>query len=145
MKIGRNEKCPCGSGRKYKQCCLKLSKEAFQNTGKTAPAPLNHADDELVQYLGYDTHRDENTSPFDMPEEGLCCMVSSVNKDIQQEINAMVEYPILKLGQGQWVITANEGERMRFSGPYNSEEEAINSASEKFGAIRFISVPNFIN
>ena len=20
-KIGRNEKCPCGSGKKYKQCC----------------------------------------------------------------------------------------------------------------------------
>jgi len=23
MKTGRNEPCPCGSGRKYKQCCLK--------------------------------------------------------------------------------------------------------------------------
>lgn len=22
MKIGRNEPCPCGSGKKYKQCCL---------------------------------------------------------------------------------------------------------------------------
>ena len=22
-KIGRNEKCPCGSGKKYKQCCGK--------------------------------------------------------------------------------------------------------------------------
>ena len=22
-KIGRNEKCPCGSGRKYKKCCGK--------------------------------------------------------------------------------------------------------------------------
>ena len=23
-KIGRNEPCPCGSGEKYKKCCLKL-------------------------------------------------------------------------------------------------------------------------
>ena len=23
MKIGRNDACPCGSGKKYKQCCLK--------------------------------------------------------------------------------------------------------------------------
>ena len=23
-KIGRNEKCPCGSGKKYKKCCIKL-------------------------------------------------------------------------------------------------------------------------
>jgi uncharacterized protein YecA (UPF0149 family) len=22
-KIGRNEPCPCGSGKKYKKCCLK--------------------------------------------------------------------------------------------------------------------------
>jgi uncharacterized protein len=21
-KVGRNDRCPCGSGRKYKQCCL---------------------------------------------------------------------------------------------------------------------------
>lgn len=22
-KVNRNDKCPCGSGKKYKQCCLK--------------------------------------------------------------------------------------------------------------------------
>ena len=26
-KIGRNEKCPCGSGKKYKKCCLKKSSQ----------------------------------------------------------------------------------------------------------------------
>ncbi len=26
-KIGRNEPCPCGSGRKYKQCCLQRHRE----------------------------------------------------------------------------------------------------------------------
>lgn len=25
MKIGRNESCPCGSGKKYKKCCLNKS------------------------------------------------------------------------------------------------------------------------
>ena len=24
-KIGRNHRCPCGSGKKYKHCCLKLA------------------------------------------------------------------------------------------------------------------------
>ena len=24
-KVGRNDPCPCGSGKKYKQCCGKLS------------------------------------------------------------------------------------------------------------------------
>ena len=27
MKIGRNDKCPCGSGKKYKNCCLKVNTE----------------------------------------------------------------------------------------------------------------------
>lgn len=25
-KVGRNDKCPCGSGKKYKNCCLKSGK-----------------------------------------------------------------------------------------------------------------------
>jgi len=30
-KIGRNAPCPCGSGRKYKQCCLRGARQAEQN------------------------------------------------------------------------------------------------------------------
>ena len=29
MKIGRNAPCPCGSGKKYKKCCLNKSKIQF--------------------------------------------------------------------------------------------------------------------
>ena len=32
MKIGRNAPCPCGSGRKYKNCCLR--KEAVTALGQ---------------------------------------------------------------------------------------------------------------
>jgi len=31
-KIGRNDPCPCGSGKKYKQCCQK--REQFERTKK---------------------------------------------------------------------------------------------------------------
>ena len=30
-KVGRNDPCPCGSGKKYKKCCLA---EAFVHVGK---------------------------------------------------------------------------------------------------------------
>ena len=30
-KVGRNDPCPCGSGKKYKQCCLKTQQQAPQN------------------------------------------------------------------------------------------------------------------
>lgn len=26
-KVGRNEKCPCGSGKKYKSCCYEKDKD----------------------------------------------------------------------------------------------------------------------
>ncbi len=28
MKVGRNERCPCGSGKKYKKCCQRMQEEA---------------------------------------------------------------------------------------------------------------------
>jgi len=33
IKIGRNEPCPCGSGRKYKHCCLKIDESNYSNNG----------------------------------------------------------------------------------------------------------------
>ena len=29
MDIGRNELCPCGSGKKYKKCCMKKEKNTI--------------------------------------------------------------------------------------------------------------------
>lgn len=30
-RIGRNSRCPCGSGKKYKRCCLRLAKQGLPN------------------------------------------------------------------------------------------------------------------
>src|SRR5690625_2048692 len=35
-KVGRNDLCPCGSGKKYKNCCMKKKQE--QTTAKYSPA-----------------------------------------------------------------------------------------------------------
>ena len=37
-KIGRNDRCPCGSGKKYKQCCLAKDEAAERSTFLAAPA-----------------------------------------------------------------------------------------------------------
>ena len=34
MKIGRNDLCPCGSGKKYKQCCLQADQQSFNPAGE---------------------------------------------------------------------------------------------------------------
>jgi hypothetical protein len=35
QKIGRNELCPCGSGVKYKKCCMNMTKETWQSYTKS--------------------------------------------------------------------------------------------------------------
>jgi hypothetical protein len=41
--VGRNDPCPCGSGRKYKQCCLEkdeaAAREVRAKAAEDAPAP----------------------------------------------------------------------------------------------------------
>ena len=39
MKIGRNDKCPCGSGRKYKNCCLKKNTEVEKELNEKSNPP----------------------------------------------------------------------------------------------------------
>ena len=36
--VGRNDKCPCGSGRKYKQCCLRKDEEKARKAREKAAA-----------------------------------------------------------------------------------------------------------
>ncbi|MDA8179663.1 MAG: SEC-C metal-binding domain-containing protein [Desulfobacteria bacterium] len=36
MKIGRNDPCPCGSGRKYKNCCLEDQGSGLPDEGPVA-------------------------------------------------------------------------------------------------------------
>lgn len=38
-KIGRNDPCPCGSGKKYKACCLSKKTEKKKLTAKWLNAP----------------------------------------------------------------------------------------------------------
>jgi len=41
VNIGRNDPCPCGSGKKYKKCCLAAAEAA--RAGKPQPPTGNHA------------------------------------------------------------------------------------------------------
>jgi tetratricopeptide (TPR) repeat protein len=41
-KIGRNDPCPCGSGKKYKRCCLAKGAEAQTQALAAAPVPPAH-------------------------------------------------------------------------------------------------------
>jgi hypothetical protein len=48
-KVGRNAPCPCGSGKKYKKCCL--SKDRAARESARAPAALHETDQRLVEQM----------------------------------------------------------------------------------------------
>ncbi|MGH6884659.1 MAG: YecA family protein, partial [Geminicoccales bacterium] len=55
-KVGRNAACPCGSGRKYKKCCL--PREQARQTGRAIPSRLHDVDQRLIeQMLRFATRR----------------------------------------------------------------------------------------
>ena len=53
IKIGRNKRCPCGSGKKYKKCCLdKKPREQIVMVGSSEPLHGVHYDKEKMEFKG---------------------------------------------------------------------------------------------
>ncbi len=48
--VGRNEPCPCGSGKKYKKCCLDRD-EALARQTQPAALPVIAEDDFIAELL----------------------------------------------------------------------------------------------
>ena len=69
MKIGRNDPCPCGSGKKYKYCCLNKPKIIpFNNNGNAETANAKNIDLEntasppIHNLMGFSTVEDYETA-----------------------------------------------------------------------------------
>jgi HEAT repeat protein len=57
-KVGRNDPCPCGSGKKYKRCCL--SKDEAQEPTKTSATPKEiELRDRLLSFSGKERYKKE--------------------------------------------------------------------------------------
>jgi hypothetical protein len=82
LKTGRNEPCPCGSGKKYKQCCLKVVSASDDSpwrqqrdaSGRLAQEMLNFARQNFARDLDaawLDFNQDDSPLPIEEdPEEG---------------------------------------------------------------------------
>jgi len=47
--VGRNDPCPCGSGKKYKRCCLPLHEAAGRERQRDEPVTLQELHDESAE------------------------------------------------------------------------------------------------
>lgn len=70
QKAGRNDPCPCGSGKKYKQCCYgKEAKKTYTATGKRkfSAKVLNVSEQgqSIFQSIGAGAAKPISAQPFD--------------------------------------------------------------------------------
>jgi hypothetical protein len=82
LKTGRNDPCPCGSGKKYKQCCLKVASASDESpwaqqrdaSGRLVQEMLSFAGQNFARDLGaawLDFNQDDAPLPIEEdPEEG---------------------------------------------------------------------------
>jgi tetratricopeptide (TPR) repeat protein len=57
-KTGRNNPCPCGSGKKYKQCCLEKDEAADRAAAATRPAKTPRPISRAMVYPDFDDEDD---------------------------------------------------------------------------------------
>lgn len=73
MKIGRNDPCPCGSGKKYKKCCLR--KNEFDNQTQNLAAPTELASNfEHIKSTSKGINRILQTYKFEDTVKAVFCL-----------------------------------------------------------------------
>lgn len=124
MKTGRNESCPCGSGLKYKQCCLR-----GPNNGSV----------ELVQYIGYDKSS-EGKNPFFLSDVAIVCMVSNI---VELNIEPIREMSGIDFQLGDWFCSTGVHKKTVVHGPFGKIDDAFEFGRVTAGAVRFLAPPEF--
>jgi hypothetical protein len=76
MKIGRNDKCPCGSGEKYKRCCINKPKEDYVKGAKSFHKKDNDVDTFFTKY---------NTASLLKSFAGLSLLPENHGKNVRME------------------------------------------------------------
>jgi hypothetical protein len=134
MKIKRNEKCICGSGRKYKNCCLHSTQH---DTSKTESTTF----EEVTLLYGF-TQEYATANPFEVDFDNPCCLVIKADEESVAHFNKLLSYNILSLGD--WFVVGYVDGQQKTSFRFDTADEAMEVGKEKFSAVRFLSLPEFI-
>ncbi len=112
---GRNEPCPCGSGRKYKACCLDKEEAARRASGSASRPPLTGHQSELFGELADFAHREFGA----FTKKGLELFPRL--DDFKNESG--VPFPFDERQEGEWLIRMSYG--ILFDYPVSENGEAI--------------------
>lgn len=131
--------CNCGSGKRLKDCCL-------FGRNKTPNASI-FEDTAAPDYTGVSVFygfraQFKNMNPFEIDFEKACCQIVQANKYLADLHNEMIQF--LMLQPGDWFVMGKENGQMKYSFRFDSDVEAMEVAKEKFKAVRFLQMPEFM-
>lgn len=147
MKTGRNDICGCGSGLKYKKCCLSVDEKAPSTSPSAIKSYTNYIsgqipvqsfteNDEPERYLGYDNDKPSDDNPFSHSVEGLCCMVTNITKRTQRDAQVISgrELPV-----GCWIVTNRTpaSKTVMIDGPFKTMQDAYDFGRTKYNVRRY--------
>ena len=124
MKIGRNDPCPCGSGKKFKKCCI--DKPEYQTSSATATLPRNKTalKKNLVQENPWLTSLADPVDPRDL--EMLFRAFQGAEQGRLEEIDEQVN----QLNKLNKLSTDDILEKLRIAGAHVDESTFAISAKQ---------------
>lgn len=94
-KIGRNEPCPCGSGKKYKYCCMRIEQSQGNKTERSC-SPLQHSGLDAPKILAYlETH---NVGPI--LDYLISLQLNPANHGKNLRFHHIIQLAISSIGKG---------------------------------------------
>ena len=85
MEVGRNDLCPCGSGKKYKKCCMK--KEKVVEIGQLKLNRFFQPKMQLVENM-----TNEMAASFSFKEKG------ELKREFEQRVKVSIQEPFFYIG-----------------------------------------------
>ena len=133
MKVGRNAPCPCGSGKKYKHCCLEREQES-QAKARAMLQGVPMAD----RFFGYDRQAQTPEERVMVSQTGLVCMVARIHAENIQGVRRETG---LDFKLGDWFVSTGAHQNTQVYGPFHALEAAFKFAREEVDAIRMVGEP----
>jgi tetratricopeptide (TPR) repeat protein len=123
-KPGRNDPCPCGSGQKYKRCCLPRDEAAAHAAALAAAASMAEADAETAD----DGLDDASNGVIDLIDAGRL-------DEAEQAAHALLaNYPDVHDGLERLaMVYAARGDRPRAEEYYRKAADFVHAHAEYYG------------
>ncbi len=124
-KVGRNDPCPCGSGQKYKRCCLPREEAAAAEAAAQAAAREREAEAALAAY----DHLDEDSNAvIDLIDAGR------LDEAEQAAQTLTVRYPEVHDGLERLaMVYAARGDRPRAAEYYRKAADFVHERADQYG------------